>query len=209
MKKAFEFLPLVIVIFVLYAFANMANAAVQNRSTIKKKLEETRVPLTLSLNGLTMNEVIGLLPTVEGNDLNYFWFPPKKKPVQNTNVFAPNIMPLPAGIAPNPIPPQGVGMINPATGLPLPPPVPQQIMGLPVPPDETAPKIVGLQNKIRNINLRQLLDIISMSFDKPIKYVITDYGIIFVEDKQVSKDGVRIFSRTYRVNPSIIKNFNK
>ncbi len=196
MKKVFEFIPLVIVILVLYAFVNMANAAPLNRQKIKDKLNNTIVTEIEPWNSLTISEVMRILPNVSSNRINFFYFPLKKvkEPAQQNNLPAINPFTgkpaFPAGVQP----PVNNG-INPNTGLPF-----QAQFQLPAQVDlNTEPKIVGMNQKIRNLTLKQLLDVMVMSFDHPMNYFIVDYGVIIKQSKEQKTP--RLFNRTFLLNP--------
>jgi hypothetical protein len=49
-----------------------------------------------------------------------------------------------------------------------------------------------------------VLDIVTMSFDYPIQYVILDQGVVFVQ-KPASQQGY--FTRTFKLNPSAVLGF--
>ena len=55
-----------------------------------------------------------------------------------------------------------------------------------------------------NLTAKQVLDIVTMSFDYPIQYVILDQGVVFVQ-KPASQQGY--FTRTFKLNPSAVLGF--
>jgi len=65
-------------------------------------------------------------------------------------------------------------------------------------------KVKGLSSELQNLTAKQVLDIVTMSFDHPIQYVILDQGIVFVQ-KPASQQGY--FTRTFRLNPSAVLGF--
>ena len=62
----------------------------------------------------------------------------------------------------------------------------------------------GLTGVLHNLTAKQLLDIVTMSFDHPIQYVILDQGVVFVQ-KPASQQGY--FTRTFKLNPSAVLGF--
>jgi hypothetical protein len=70
--------------------------------------------------------------------------------------------------------------------------------------DPEAVKVKGLNCVLQNLSAKQVLDIVSMSFDHPIQYVIMDQGVIFMQ-KPASQQGY--FTRTFRLNPSAVLGF--
>ena len=169
-----------ILLFILAA--GIANAAPINSKQIRKKLNNTIVAEAGPLNSFSMDEIIDILPKVSNNSLNFFYFPPRavQRPATN-NVQQP--------------------FINPVTGLP---PVGGQVNGLPPqfpPPNQLArnnPKIVGLTRPIKNMTLKQLLDVIAMSFDRPMIYVVTSFGIVFMESDE---KGPQATTRRLQLSP--------
>ena len=169
-----------ILLFILAA--GIANAAPTNSKQIRKKLSNTIVAEAGPLNSFSMDEIIDILPKVSNNGLNFFYFPPRvvQQPATN-NVQRP--------------------FINPATGLP---PVGGQVNGFPPqfpPPNQPArdkPKIVGLTRPIKNVTLKQLLDVVTMSFDRPMIYVVTSFGVVFMESKE---KGPQTVTRRMQLSP--------
>jgi len=70
--------------------------------------------------------------------------------------------------------------------------------------DPDVVKVRGLNSVLQNLTAKQVLDIITMSFDYPIQYVIMDQGVVFVQ-KPASQQGY--FTRTFRLNPSAVLGF--
>jgi hypothetical protein len=160
----------------------IASAAPINSKQIRKKLNNTIVAEAGPLNSFSIDEIIDILPKVSNNGLNFFYFPPRvvQQPATN-NVQRP--------------------FINPATGLP---PVGGQVNGFPPqfpPPNQLVrnkPKIVGLTRPIKNITLKQLLDVVTMSFDRPMIYVVTSFGVVFMESDE---KGPQIVTRKMQLSP--------
>lgn len=49
--------------------------------------------------------------------------------------------------------------------------------------DQTTVKVRGLKKGLLNLTAKQILDIVTMSFDSPIQYIVTDQGIMFLQQK--------------------------
>ena len=126
---------------------------------------------------------MNILHARSGNKINFLYL---KKPI--TQAPAP---PLTNNI--------GAGF-DPLTGLPIAPPLiplaPQNV-------ERPLPRINKVHISLKNVTLHQLLDICTVCFDQPMKYIITDFGIVFMHLKDGEK---QLFFRRYKVNPSI---FNK
>jgi len=65
-------------------------------------------------------------------------------------------------------------------------------------------QVRGLTGALYNLTAKQVLDIVTMSFDYPIQYVILDQGVVFVQ-KPASQQGY--FTRTFKLNPSAVLGF--
>ena len=65
-------------------------------------------------------------------------------------------------------------------------------------------QVRGLTGALHNLTAKQVLDIVTMSFDYPIQYVILDQGVVFVQ-KPASQQGY--FTRTFKLNPSAVLGF--
>ena len=124
-----------------------------------------------------------LLHDKSGGKINFIYL---KKP----KVKAPNISPT------NNIP----QMLDPATGLPAAfpflPLVPQAIQ------EPKLPRIKTAQVSLKNVTLHQLLDIAVICFDQPMKYVIADFGIIFMHRPEGEK---QLFFRRYHMNLNVFR----
>ena len=158
-------------------------AAPSTRESVLNKLNNTTVE-SIDLNDLTIEEIAGILHTKSGNKINFIYLKkqesevPKAPPVNNA--------------------PQ---MLDPATGLPmmLPPPpfVPQVAQEL------GSPRIKAARVSLKNVTLKQLLEISTLCFDQPMSYVITDFGVVFIHR---DKDEKGLVSRTFIIRRNV---FNK
>ena len=182
---------------ILLAFAFVSVSAAETRQGVLNKLNSTFIKKAGSLDGFTMPEVLELLSGFSGNKVNFMYMSHLGENKAAERPAVPNpVLPI------NPAPP-----IDPATGLPsllLPrvaanaPPVGLQMHPMPNQLAEVMPRINGVRVKLRNVTLKQLLDITAMSFDRPIQYVIMDYGVIFIPRK---KNAPILFNRVYQINP--------
>ena len=181
----------ILVLLLVCAFTTI-NAA-ETRQSVLNKLNSTFIKKAGSLDGFTMPEILEVLSDFSGNKVNFMYMPHLG---ENRVAQQP--------VIPDPTPP-----IDPTTGIPLGLPAVNQALpgigvgGLQMPPApeqlaEVMPRIRGVRIKLRNVTLKQLLDITTMSFDKPIQYVVTDYGVIFIPRK---KNAPILFNRTYQINP--------
>jgi hypothetical protein len=122
-------------------------------SAVQAKLEQIQLKQTEPLDGLPLGEVINFL------DEQARKADPEKEGV---NFILSN--------APQPQPQAG---IDPRTGLPL-----------PAVPAEVAP-VEGITiklPKLRNVRLKDLLDAITRVADRPVRYTVEDYGVVFSAD---------------------------
>ena len=146
-----------------------------DRKTVSKQINTTVIPAA-NINDYTLEEVLEFINKFN-KQINYLTFFKKKElqPVQPLQPAQPQQMdpttglPLPA----NGLPP--IPQFDPATGQPLFPNAPA------VQPQTDASNIKIGNVIIRNISIRQMLDIICMHADHPIDYAITDYGILIYE----------------------------
>ena len=177
------------VLLLVFAFSSV-NAA-ETRQGVLNKLNSTFIKEAGSLDGFTMPEILELLSSFSGNKVNFMYM---------SHLGGDRAVEQPT--TPNPALP-----INPATGLPstLPPrvvvnapPVGLQMHLIPNQLAEVMPRINGVRVKLRNVTLKQLLDITAMSFDRPIEYIVMDYGVIFIPRK---KNAPILFNRVYQINP--------
>ena len=63
--------------------------------------------------------------------------------------------------------------------------------------DPTVVKVRGLKKELVNLTAKQILDIVTMSFDSPIQYIVTDQGIMFLQQK---KEYQGTITRLYQLN---------
>ena len=63
--------------------------------------------------------------------------------------------------------------------------------------DQTQVRIRGLKKEMVNLTAKQVLDLVCMSFDTPIQYVVTDQGLMFLQQKPELWGTV---SRTFQLN---------
>jgi hypothetical protein len=157
-------------------------AAPSTRESVLNKLNNTIIE-SIDLNDLTIEEIAGILHSKSGNKINFIYLKkqkpeaPKAPPVNNA--------------------PQ---MLDPATGLPimLPPPFLPQVAQEPA-----SPRIKASRVSLKNVTLRQLLEISTLCFDQPMSYVITDFGVVFIHR---DKDEKGLVSRTFIIRRNV---FNK
>tara|TARA_Y100001938_G_scaffold62924_1_gene87538 strand:+ start:6460 stop:7020 length:561 start_codon:yes stop_codon:yes gene_type:complete len=163
-------------------------AAPTNRERVNKQINDTVIPKVGNLQGFKLNEIMDLFKKFSNNKINFLYFPPKPKP-QAPLIVTNNI-------------PQ-FGGVDPATGLPALPPNLNQPppFVLPVPPplkEDIVPEIKIFTGEIKNITIKQLLEIVVMSSHPPIQYVVMDYGVVFIPQKDEAKAYMPI--RTFRLN---------
>jgi hypothetical protein len=160
----------------------------QTRSAVAASLKSIIFPEIRELEGYTMTEVIAFI----AEEI--------KKHNPNINlIINPNLNQISPNIAPNIVAPP-VAQIDPVTGLPM--------QELPIPnidplkktfiPEDV--KIVGLKNKLRNLNALQLIDLICLQFDSPVQFLITDYGVVFFP---TPANQVGLSSRALRLNTRV------
>lgn len=63
--------------------------------------------------------------------------------------------------------------------------------------DPTQVRVRGLKKEMTNLTAKQVLDLVCMSFDTPIQYVVTDQGLMFLQQKPELWGTV---SRTFQLN---------
>ncbi|MDB6125900.1 MAG: Type and secretion system protein [Pedosphaera sp.] len=85
------------------------------------------------------------------------------------------------------------GAVDPTTGLPV-------AAGLPTEPVDVG--AVTVKIALSDVRLADVLDAITKTSDKPIKYSIEDYSIVF---SLKSPEPVPLFTRIFRVNPNTFK----
>ena len=90
----------------------------------------------------------------------------------------------------DPVPPPAPG-VDPTTGLPLPP--------VAVGQDDISSTIIKLVPALSGLTLHQVLDAIVKVADRPIKYSIEDYAIVF---SLRASETPMLHSRTFRIDPN-------
>jgi hypothetical protein len=163
-------------------------------------LNSTAVATVGNLHGFTMSEMLEILHQHSGGKINFLYLPHLKPKAQPPAV---NTNRLPAGVQ-NPI---GIGTTPPAPlpagfgfaglGQPL-PNFPLQQMPQPVQAGEE-PKVRAVTGVLKNLTLKQIVDLTSMSMHPPVQYVVTDFGVIFIPRKDTGKPP--LFNRVFRINP--------
>ncbi|MEW6161364.1 MAG: hypothetical protein AB1813_28380, partial [Verrucomicrobiota bacterium] len=91
-----------------------------------------------------------------------------------------------------PTPAAQVAQIDPITGAQLPPPPPAE-------PVDLNTVIIKLGIPLRNIRLADVLDAVAKAADKPLKYSVEEYAIVFT---QRTPEPQQLFTRTFRVDPN-------
>ena len=192
-----------VVLIAVLAFAQTALAG----ESIRNKLDRIMVEKVGIDRGFTMEEVLEVLADASGGQVNFLYMPslqikgPAKpvKPFINNEGLPAQIDPenvLPAVGNVGGVPPFGPLTLDPVTGLPISPPALGNTAE-----GESDPKIRGVQLRLKNVSLRQLVDIVSMSFDKPVQPVVTTFGVVFVPRKTNL-----LFNRVYQINPKRLNN---
>ncbi|HVR37357.1 MAG TPA: hypothetical protein VMS21_16095, partial [Methylomirabilota bacterium] len=156
-----------------YARSRLINTS-PSRQRIMDKLDRFVLP-EVQFEGLPLGEVIRILDEMavtidpDNEGLNF---------IVNSYIDAPTA-------------PQAT-FIDPATGesMQLPPPEPINLK------DEV---IVYLTPALKNVRLADVLDAVIKVADRPIKYSIEDYAIIFT---QKTPEPIQLFSRTFKVDPN-------
>lgn len=70
-------------------------------------------------------------------------------------------------------------------------------------PHELRDVIISITQPLKNMKLRHVLDAIVKTADKPIRYVVEDYAIVFQPAKAVVKQ--RLHARIFKVDPELMK----
>ena len=163
---------------------------VQTRREVSSVLKSITLSEVQELEGYTMTEVIAFLDSKI-----------KKHNSKINLIINPNLNQTNLNIV-NPVAP--VVQIDPVTGLPLQEQIPPNINNNQIKifnPDDI--KVVGLKNKLRNLNILQLIEVVTQSFDTPVQYSLTEYGVVFFS-KPADQAGV--FSRMLKINPNTLNN---
>ena len=176
------------------------SAAPLNRKAVTAHLNDTFIPKVGDLNGFTMEEMLEVLNEFSNKKINFLYLPqlaspPETPQLVNTNAFIPaNGLPLP----PNggfPFPNNNGIAIDPLTGMPL-----GQAPQLPPQPRREDPVMKTFTGKLKNLTLKQLVDIVEMSMNPPVQYVIMDWGVVFIPR---DKNKPFMPTRVYWLNPSV------
>ena len=175
-------------------------AASSARKKIDAQLNTTIVPKIDNLQTLNINELMNVLSKFSNNKINFLYFPPKPPPKITVPAIPPYNLPL-NGFDPN------------NNGVPLPPPPSfgQGQTNFFMPPMEVAveqkvPEMKIATGQLNNLTMKQLVNIIAMGCQPPIKYIITDYGVVFLPRE---KDKPYIETRSFRMNGGFFRNFNR
>ena len=167
---------------ILFFLAFSLNAAPSTRKSVLNNLN-TIVIKEITLDDFTIEELMEVLHDRSGGKINFIYF---KKP----KAKAPNI-PLTNNV------PQ---MLDPITGLPVPmPPIGFALRALEKP---ELPRIKAAQVSLKNVTLQQLLDISTVCFNQPMKYIIVDFGIVFMHRPEGER---QLFPRGYHINLNVFK----
>ena len=169
-----------ILFFLLLALS--LNAVPSTRKSVSNNLN-TIVVKEITLDDLTIEEFMKLLQDKSGGKVNFIYFQKKgvnPPPVESTN---------------------NVPAFDPFTGLPI----GNLQFNIPLPIallESKSPRIRAIHASLKNITLKQLLDISIICFDQPMKYVVADFGVVFIPLEDGEK---QLFLRRYQINPNIFK----
>ena len=145
------------------------------RQRILNKLDRIRID-SVKFEGLPLSEVINNISELtKARD-------PEKTGI---NFLTDRQAPAPA--------PTAVGGVDPATGLPVAP------AALPTEGTDVSAVTVKISPALTDIRLADLLDAITKTADKPIKYSILDYGVIF---SLQANEPTPLETRSFRVDPN-------
>jgi type II secretory pathway component GspD/PulD (secretin)/tetratricopeptide (TPR) repeat protein len=154
----------------VYARTNLVNTS-KGRQSIYSKLD--RIRLDLQADNLPLGNVLVLLSD-EARKRD-----PEKKGI---NLFLNSYLDPAAAPAP---------VIDPATGLPVPGTAPEAV-------DLSAVQ-VRIMPPLNDITLGQALDAVTKAADRPIKYSVEDYAIVF---SQRTPEPVLLYTRWFKVDPN-------
>ena len=158
-------------------------AAPSTRESVLNKLNNTIIE-SIDLNDLTIEEVAGILHSKSGNKINFIYL--KNHETKASTPPATNNIPQ---------------MRDPITGLPVIPFPPPLALQAPQAPE--IPRIKAARISLKNVTLKQLLEISTLCFDQSMSYVITDFGVVFIHR---DKDEKGLVSRTFIIRRNV---FNK
>ena len=155
-------------------------AAPSTREQVNKQINRITIERVGNLKDFNLDEVMRVLSKASNNKINFLYLPPLPKP--KADLFLP----------PTNNVPQFNG-VNPMMGLP---PFPQQFnLVLPPKQQNKIPKIKIMTGQLKNLTIKQLMDVIVMGCQPPVQYVIMDYGVIFLpqEDEKKAYMPTRLF----------------
>ena len=173
------------------------SAASSTRKNIDAQLNSIIIPRIDNLQTLNINELVNILSKFSNNKINFLYFPPK-----------PTTKVVPAAIPPTNLPLNG---FEPNNNPNLPPPPFGVQTNVFMPPMHTVvqpevPQMKIATGRIHNLTLKQLLNIIVLGCQPPIKYTITDYGVVFLPR---NKDNLHTETRSFRLNGNMFRRLNK
>lgn len=160
-----------------YARTNQTYTS-KGRQSIVSKLDRIRID-SVKYDGLPLAEVINNLSEISKT---------RDPDRQGINFFINREAPA-AGSAPI------SGAVDPTTGLPL-------ASGLPAEPVDVGGVTVKISPALNDVRLADVLDAITKTSDKPIKYNIEDYAIVF---SLKSPEPVPLFSQTFKIDPNTFR----
>ncbi|EEF61499.1 type II and III secretion system protein [Pedosphaera parvula] len=152
----------------------------KGRQAIQSKLDRIRVD-SIKYDGLPLAEVINNLSEIaktrdpDRTGINFFIN--REAPAGATQLAAP-------------------GGIDQTTGLPT------AAAALPTEPVDVGGVTVKIAPALTDVRLADVLDAITKTSDKPIKYSIEDYAVVF---SLKGPETVPLFTRTYRVDPNTFR----
>ena len=152
------------IIICIFMVVFASNAAPLNRRVVAHELNRL-MPVVGNLHGYTIEETMETLFNLSNKKINFLYFPhlgPKPPDPVNANPF----------VAPQ------FGGIDPTTGLPFQPM--QPLVPAPQVARQGEPKIVVAIGELKNVTLKQVLSVVVMSMQPPVRYVIMDYGVVFI-----------------------------
>jgi tetratricopeptide (TPR) repeat protein len=162
-----------------YASTNLIFTS-KGRQAIVSKLDRIRIQTVGPWEDLPLSEVVRYLSTEskardpEKKGLNFIINPNIELPVQPTSTSA----------------------VDPATGLPLPPP---GSLTSTEPVEDVTAIPIKLNPPLNDVRLADVLDAIIKVASKPIKYSIEDYAIVFSHKVTEAQP---LFNRTFKIDPN-------
>jgi type II secretory pathway component GspD/PulD (secretin)/tetratricopeptide (TPR) repeat protein len=163
-----------------YASTNLIFTS-KGRQAIVSKLDRIRLQTVGPWEDLPLNEVVRYLSTEsKARD-------PEKKGLNF--IINPNIE--------LPVQPTGTSAVDPTTGFPLTPPVDPLTSTEPVEDVSTIP--IKLNPPLNDVRLADVLDAIIKVANKPIRFSIEDYAIVFSHKVQEAQP---LYTRQFKVDPN-------